>query len=255
MEETLRQVLSITIGMLCALFGAGCLSILAVRFWRWLPTVGLWHLKRTTIVVLSVLFAGLSVSSAQAATVIWGTGTIEQITTDSFGGYQWTFWAEDQKHVSCPNFFFTRSTSGMVSITSANFAWAACSSAFAAMSEGDVVDAVSMASGNLFSDPYGMVNGNKVYEETIPIGMNGKYLGFVTDVYLDDGSGDVRPGYGWVKIGYSNGQIVVEAAAIDLDGGPMIVGGGAFIPEPSSALLLLVGGAVLGLRRRRVDAR
>ena len=52
MEETLRQVLSITIGMLCALFGAGCLSILAVKFWRWVPTVGLWRLKRLTLVVL-----------------------------------------------------------------------------------------------------------------------------------------------------------------------------------------------------------
>lgn len=201
-------------------------------------------------IIVVILFAGLSVSSAQAAAVVWGSGTIEQIT-DPFHGYQWTFWAEDEMHESCPNFFFTRSTSGTVRITSANFAWAACGSAFAVMSEGDVVDAVSMATGNLFSDPYGIVNGDKVYEKTIPIGMNGTYLGFVTDVYLDDGSFDVKTGYGWVKIGYSNGQIVAEAAAIDLDGGPMIVGGGAFIPEPSSVLLLIVGGAVLVLRRRR----
>ena len=55
MEETLRQVLSVTIGMLCALFGTGCLSILAIRFWRWVPTVGLWRLKRATIVVLGDL--------------------------------------------------------------------------------------------------------------------------------------------------------------------------------------------------------
>jgi len=203
-------------------------------------------------IIAVILFAGLSVSSAQAAAVVWGSGTIEQIT-DPFHGYQWTFWAEDEMHESCPNFFFTRSTSGTVRITSANFAWAACGSAFAVMSEGDVVDAVSMATGNLFSDPYGIVNGDKVYEKTIPIGTDGTYLGFVTDVYLDDGSGDVRPGYGWVKIGYSNGQIVAAAAAIDLDGGPMVVGGGA-IPEPSSVLLLLVGGALLGLRRRRRGA-
>ena len=72
MEETLRQVLSITIGMLCALFGAGCLSILAVRFWRWLPTVGLWHLKRTTIVVL---FAMSIIATIEAQKRTGGDGT------------------------------------------------------------------------------------------------------------------------------------------------------------------------------------
>ena len=38
----------------------------------------------------------------------------------------------------------------------------------------------------------------------------------------------------------------------DLDGGPMVVGGGAWtdgIPEPSGGVLFLVGAAMLGLRR------
>ena len=57
--------------------------------------------------------------------------------------------------------------------------------------------------------------------------------------------------YGWVEFGYddSNGLIAVSGA-LDLDGGPMIVGGGS-IPEPSSGLLLLLGAAGLALRRRR----
>ncbi len=54
--------------------------------------------------------------------------------------------------------------------------------------------------------------------------------------------------YGWVELSGTD----VRASAWDLDGGPMIVGGGsALTPEPSAALLLLVGGALLVLRRQR----
>ena len=58
--------------------------------------------------------------------------------------------------------------------------------------------------------------------------------------------------YGWLQLLVgTDGQVSVGASAIDLDGGPMIVGGGSAIPEPSTALLLFVGGALLALRRRR----
>ena len=53
--------------------------------------------------------------------------------------------------------------------------------------------------------------------------------------------------YGWVELSGTD----VRASAWDLDGGPMIVGGGSAIPEPSSAQLLLVCGALLALKRRR----
>ena len=62
--------------------------------------------------------------------------------------------------------------------------------------------------------------------------------------------------YGWVEAqANENGELSSLAYAIDLDGGPMIVGGGPAIPEPSAALLLLVGGALLALRRRRTNPR
>ena len=57
--------------------------------------------------------------------------------------------------------------------------------------------------------------------------------------------------YGWVSVSYHYGELSVVDSAFDADGGPMIVGGGAFIPEPSSGLLLLIGGALLAIRRKR----
>ena len=55
--------------------------------------------------------------------------------------------------------------------------------------------------------------------------------------------------YGWVEFGFDNHEgLIVVNGALDMDGGPMIVGSGA-IPEPSSALLLLLGFAGLALRR------
>ena len=58
--------------------------------------------------------------------------------------------------------------------------------------------------------------------------------------------------YGWVELQVGNDGVVrLGSSAIDLDGGPMIVGGGSAIPEPSSAMLLLVGCVALFARRPR----
>ena len=85
-----------------------------------------------------------------------------------------------------------------------------------------------------------------------------------TDIYLafaveSPGHYDPDPCvYGWVGLRIflweSEGNGTLEGAwgAYDDAGGPMIVGGGAWegsIPEPSGGMLLLIGVAVLGLRR------
>ena len=58
--------------------------------------------------------------------------------------------------------------------------------------------------------------------------------------------------YGWVQLLVGiDGTVSVGNSAIDLSGGPMIVGGGsALTPEPSSTLMLLLGCGTLALRRR-----
>lgn len=81
------------------------------------------------------------------------------------------------------------------------------------------------------------------------------YLSFVTaedmDLVPDD---QMTCYYGWVGFNIDkNGVISVIGSAWDLDGGPMIVGGGAAgpTPEPSGGVLVVFGAALLALRRRR----
>lgn len=56
--------------------------------------------------------------------------------------------------------------------------------------------------------------------------------------------------YGWVELGLDeDGKLTAFRSAWDMDGDPIRVGD---IPEPSAALLLLMDGAMLALRRRKM---
>ena len=59
--------------------------------------------------------------------------------------------------------------------------------------------------------------------------------------------------YGWVELGYKNGDIYIVNSAMELTGLGMLAGTGTVIPEPSTALLALSGIALLLLRRRKVQ--
>ena len=61
-----------------------------------------------------------------------------------------------------------------------------------------------------------------------------------------------NPYFGWVELNVNRGTVTLLGSYVDLDHNSVIAGQyESVIPEPSSALLLFVGGALLALRRRK----
>ena len=74
------------------------------------------------------------------------------------------------------------------------------------------------------------------------------YMGMAVEAY--DSNSNPYVVYGWMKFDpLYDGDI---NCAWDIDGGAMVVGGGA-IPEPSSGVLMAIGLAMLGVRRKKVS--
>ena len=77
------------------------------------------------------------------------------------------------------------------------------------------------------------------------------YMAFKVSEVLKDSSGysEGQSWYGWVHVSVDdNLNMTLLGEGINLSGGAVTVGA---TPEPSGTLLLLVGGALLALRRRR----
>jgi len=67
-----------------------------------------------------------------------------------------------------------------------------------------------------------------------------------------DGQIDENVLYGWVEFVFSDGSLEMKRSAIGLDGQAMTVGA---VPEPVSSVMLLIGCAVLFLRRETFKSR
>jgi len=120
--------------------------------------------------------------------------------------------------------------------------------AFAAY--GDVVSDETFSSLNRIEDFYG----NDWYTGgTLVENPDDFYMAFKVSEVIWDGSDYVagETWYGWVHASIAeNLEMTLLGDGINLNGGLVMVGEGA-TPEPASGLLLLVGGALLALRRRR----
>ena len=95
--------------------------------------------------------------------------------------------------------------------------------------------------------------------EVAPVTVYGNkdvYLSFVSYWFgFEPGTGYFidkdNPYFGWVGLNVNQGDVSLLGSYVDLDHNPVIAGRyESLIPEPSAALLLLVGSALLALRRR-----
>ena len=123
---------------------------------------------------------------------------------------------------------------------------------------GEIVNADSTLNSPAYFE-YGLLGNGTASEESITanVGLS-NYLKFVLQdgeqcFEYQDGTRAAMPDcfYGWVEYRIDDkGNLEILASAIDIDGDPVIVGGGA-IPEPSAGMLLLIGLSGIALCRRR----
>ncbi len=185
---------------------------------------------------LTVLMIG---GFANAANVVWSGGRIEYYAPGENWGYDsgvqiYNWWViVGDGDISVNVFMDVQST-----YSSADYSFLSKSDndRFLVMSPGETINASTMAGA-------GMIG------ETMHVDLyNTVFVAYETLAYKDIYT--PYKVYGWVEFGFDNPEgLIVVNGALDMDGGPMLVGGGA-IPEPSSWVLLLLGFAGLALRRR-----
>ena len=115
--------------------------------------------------------------------------------------------------------------------------YASCGDVLAAFSDYQK-DALAADYAFTGSGLHGGSNLTSMYDEAGKV-----YLAFLN--YESDGFDGRKYYYGWIEL---QDKTILSSAYSDV---PLIVGTGHVIPEPSSALLLISGCAVLALRRRR----
>ena len=147
--------------------------------------------------------------------------------------------------------FFTASTSGKNVALSDFTCNLATAITWVSMSAEDIVCSSAFGNGipSLFSTEYSGATGEFHAKAGNPF-----YLAFQVFELVEDIGGISRGEayYGWVEFCVSDtAEVMLLASAVDLGGGAMLVGGGsAATPKPSAGMLLLIGFAVLPLRRR-----
>ena len=102
---------------------------------------------------------------------------------------------------------------------------------------------------DLFFQTYDFFSGARISETNFTIGLyETVFLAFVIGypVY------DELYWYGWVEFGYNGKDVYIVNSALETTGQGIYAGTGIVVPEPSTALLVIMGLAVLGLRRRKV---
>ena len=125
---------------------------------------------------------------------------------------------------------------------------------------GDIIDQMTFENAvAVFSNGLAPFESGRIQTPISVSGNQDIYLAFASySLYIDTTAptgysiDKSNPHLGWVGLNVNRGSVSLIGSYVDIDGNPIIAGQYAStVPEPCGGVLLLVGGAALGLRRRR----
>ncbi|MBQ6010277.1 MAG: PEP-CTERM sorting domain-containing protein [Kiritimatiellae bacterium] len=223
--------------------------------------------KSATIVVF-LLLVGCACYPISAANVLWDcfdlSGTAATVTSEGEYYLAWQMPGSNPYYgvIQYADTGFLVSRSGM-NTTLTDYSHVMTSVVFwmQVVPENVVDQALFDSAASLFSDPSSFVTGEPSSSRMEPIVVNGNqdiYLAVASYWACPDASTPSghnidkdNPYFGWVGLNVNQGEVSLLGSYVDLDHNPVIAGRyESLVPEPSGALLLLVGGALLALWRR-----
>ena len=192
--------------------------------------------SRVSPAILLMILVGFFCGSTIGATVDWNV-----FTTADMSHWDNGFWTIEYRY-ACIGF----SLDGNPRLSEMFGSPARWGSYWVYASYGDPLAALSDYQQNTLAADYAFTSSELVSGENLNYmyDAEGKvYLAFIN--YETHGVEGLRYRYGWVEL---QNNTILSSAYSDM---PLIVGTGQVIPEPSSAMLLLLGISGLSLRRRR----
>ncbi len=220
--------------------------------------------KSATIVVF-LLLVGCACYPISAANVLWDcfglSGTAATVTSEGEYCLSWRMPGENpyKGYIQYVDTYFTVSRSGTKTTLTDHAHVMSFAGLWMPVVLDSIVDqAIFDNATSLFADSLPMGEPMRQTDSVVVSGNQDVYLAFVSYWVCPDASTPSgynidkdNPYFGWVGLNVNRGEVSLLGSYVDLDHNPVIAGKyESLIPEPSSALLLLVGGALLALRRR-----
>jgi len=222
--------------------------------------------KSATIVVF-LLLVGCACYPISAANVLWDcfglSGTAATVTSEGEYCLSWRMPGENpyKGYIQYVDTYFTVSRSGTKTTLTDHAHVMSFAGLWMPVALDSIVDqAIFDNATSLFADSLPMGEPMRQTDSVVVNGNQDVYLAFVSYWAYNDPSTPSgynidkdNPYFGWVGLNVNRGEVTLLGSYVDLDHNPVIAGQyESLIPEPSSALLLLVGGTLLALRRSRV---
>ena len=223
-------------------------------------------MKNKTILMVTLSMAlECGLHPLWAANVQWDCfdfgGTAATMTTEGEYGLSWRMPGENpyKGFIQYVDTYFTVSRSGTKTTLTDHAHVMSFAGLWMPVALDSIVDqAIFDNATSLFADSLPMGEPMRQTDSVVVNGNQDVYLAFVSYWAYNDPSTPSgynidkdNPYFGWVGLNVNRGEVSLLGSYVDLDHNPVIAGKyESLIPEPSSALLLLVGGALLAMRRR-----